>query len=217
MATADTKERLLDAAEKLFCEGGIGVTSLRAITQLAGTNLASVNYHFGSKLELVKAVFDRRLDPLNGKRLQLLEQTMAESTEPALESILEALVVPTVEMLQESADAGSDFPRLVGRAQFEPDPALRRLVVETFEGVTRRFTTALGTCLPDLSEQEIFARFFFALGAMLIFTDIKMLTAFSGDVENVDLELPTLVGELVWFLAAGFRSDAYPGEPEARP
>ena len=45
----DTKKRILDAAETLFAEQGYAQTSMRAITARADVNLASVNYHFGSK------------------------------------------------------------------------------------------------------------------------------------------------------------------------
>src|SRR5690554_2594622 len=54
-----TCERILQAAEKLFSEKGYEATSLREITQLAEVNLASVNYHFGSKKGLVQAVLER--------------------------------------------------------------------------------------------------------------------------------------------------------------
>ena len=67
-----TKDRILDAAESLFMEHGYEATSLRAITSAAGVNLASVNYHFGSKEELFQAVLTRRLDPMNQERLDLL-------------------------------------------------------------------------------------------------------------------------------------------------
>ena len=59
---SDTKTRILDAAEKLFAERGFSETSLRLITSKAEVNLASVNYHFGSKKELIRAVLARYLD-----------------------------------------------------------------------------------------------------------------------------------------------------------
>src|SRR4028119_1065047 len=69
----DTREALLDAAEKLFSEHGIQASSLRAITQQAVANLAAVDYHFGSKEGLVRAVFSRRLKPLDEERTRLLQ------------------------------------------------------------------------------------------------------------------------------------------------
>ncbi|MEW5912726.1 MAG: CerR family C-terminal domain-containing protein [Thermodesulfobacteriota bacterium] len=55
-----TRERLLDEAEKLFAEKGYNAVSVREITKAAGSNLAAVNYHFGSKENLYLAVFRDR-------------------------------------------------------------------------------------------------------------------------------------------------------------
>ncbi len=68
-----TKDRILDAAEALFMTHGFEATSLRAITAAAEVNLAAVNYHFGSKEELFEAVLTRRLDPMNQRRVALLD------------------------------------------------------------------------------------------------------------------------------------------------
>ena len=57
-----TKEKILDVAEGLFAEHGFKDTSLRTITGKAGVNLASVNYHFGDKKTLVRAVLNRYLE-----------------------------------------------------------------------------------------------------------------------------------------------------------
>ena len=59
MASEDTRERLLNAAEQRFAEHGISGTTLRALTKVAKVNLAAVHYHFGSKEGLLFAVVDR--------------------------------------------------------------------------------------------------------------------------------------------------------------
>ncbi len=69
----ETKERILDVAERLFADFGYKATSLRDITSEAGVNLASVNYHFGSKDALLTALLDRRFEPVNRRRLELLD------------------------------------------------------------------------------------------------------------------------------------------------
>jgi AcrR family transcriptional regulator len=93
VAAQDTRERILDAAEREFAENGLQATSLRTITAAAEANLASVNYHFGSKDGLVKAVFARRLEPLNEARLALLAdcESSAGGEPPRLERVVEAL------------------------------------------------------------------------------------------------------------------------------
>lgn len=55
-----TRERLLDEAERLFADKGYDAVSLREITAAAGTHLAAVNYHFGSKKNLYVQVFRQR-------------------------------------------------------------------------------------------------------------------------------------------------------------
>ena len=60
-----TKERILGAAEELFAQHGFAGTSLRQVTSRADVNIAAVNYHFGSKENLVNEVFRRRMDEMN--------------------------------------------------------------------------------------------------------------------------------------------------------
>ena len=83
---SDTKTRILDAAEKLFAERGFSETSLRLITSKAEVNLASVNYHFGSKKELIRAVLARYLDRFMPAASDELVQLKA-SSEPSLNEI----------------------------------------------------------------------------------------------------------------------------------
>jgi len=65
LAAADTKQKVLDAAEQLFADDGFAQTSIRTIVSQAGVNIAAVHYHFGSKEDLLRAVFARRLEPVN--------------------------------------------------------------------------------------------------------------------------------------------------------
>lgn len=55
-----TRERLLDAAQRLFAEKGYNAVSVREITKAAGASLAAVNYHFRSKKDLYMEVFRQR-------------------------------------------------------------------------------------------------------------------------------------------------------------
>ncbi|EQD66424.1 Transcriptional regulator, TetR-like, DNA-binding, bacterial/archaeal domain protein, partial [mine drainage metagenome] len=72
-----TKQRILGAAEALFAQHGFAGASLRQVTTAANVNLAAVNYHFGSKDNLIEAVFRRRLDALNARRHAALAKVEA--------------------------------------------------------------------------------------------------------------------------------------------
>ncbi|HYG62917.1 MAG TPA: TetR family transcriptional regulator [Thermoanaerobaculia bacterium] len=161
----DTREALLDAAESLFSELGIQASSLRAITQRAGANLAAVHYHFGSKEGLVRAVFSRRLKPLNEQRLRLLEACDL-TADDAVEQVLNAFLSPLLRMSRETPEGVRDFARLMGRAYMEPSEEVREMLLEEIGEVVRRFTEALGRILSPLPGQELLWRLHFVAGAM---------------------------------------------------
>ena len=54
----ESKERILQAAVKLFARQGYGNTGLRELSKEAGVNLAMINYFFGSKKALLKEILD---------------------------------------------------------------------------------------------------------------------------------------------------------------
>ena len=167
LTEADTKGKILDAAEELFSERGFPSTTLRAITEQAGVNLAAVNYHFGSKDALIFAVFDRFVVPMNEKRLQLLDDAEAGtgSDGPSLESVVSAFLHPVVRNWKR----GDRWPRrmkLMARAMIELGPKSEDLKRHLFAEVARRFLPALARCAPHLGRAELAWRFYFAIGAM---------------------------------------------------
>src|ERR1051325_11674087 len=86
----ETKQKILDTAERLFAGQGYGATSLRQIIAEAGVNLAAVHYHFGSKEQLLDEVVVRRAGPVNDARIMMLDRLDAEGGSPAIEKVLEA-------------------------------------------------------------------------------------------------------------------------------
>src|SRR5260370_2202351 len=97
---SDTKEKILDTAERLIGECGYAATSLRQIIAEAGVNLAAVHYHFGSKEELLDALVARKATPLNEARMTQLERVEAEAGRgaPGGEKALESFFVPIAEV-----------------------------------------------------------------------------------------------------------------------
>jgi len=99
-----TKDRILGAAEELFALHGFASTSLRQVTTRADVNIAAVNYHFGSKENLVNEVFRRRMDVMTAARLSQLE-TALQQAPGKLEPILAAFVEPALAMAQDARAA----------------------------------------------------------------------------------------------------------------
>ena len=165
---SSTKERILDAAEKLFMERGFVATSMRMITAKAKVNLAAVNYHFGSKEELIKAIFSRRLGPLNRERiahLDALEQAAAGKPLTP-EQILEAYVSFALHLGRDPLQGGAVFLRLLGRVFAEPPGYMKTFLSEQYRGVVRRFKTAFTRALPHLPEEELVWRMHFMFGVV---------------------------------------------------
>ena len=168
MSTPATKERIMDVAEGLFAEKGYAATSLRDITGEAGTNLASVNYHFQSKEGLLSAIIDRFVGPVNRGRLEALEALEAEAdgTSPDVEGLLRAFLAPAFTRWGGKGADGARFMRLAGRLHSETDEQLRTLFLGHFEEVVRRYGTAFRRAMPHLDEREVQLRTHFLVGAM---------------------------------------------------
>jgi AcrR family transcriptional regulator len=210
METAvDTREALLDAAESLFAEHGIPASSLRAITQQAGANLAAVHYHFGSKEGLVRAVFARRLAPMSEERLRLLEACDLDRPD-ALEQVLRAFLAPLVHKMRNRAEGLQSFARLMGRAYSEPSGEVRAIVAEQVEESFHRFVAAFHRLLPHLTERELLWRMHFMGGSMGHTVACgDLLERFSRGLCRVT-DADEALAHLVVFLAAGLRAPALP-------
>ncbi len=98
----DTATRLIEAAERLFAERGMHGVSLREIGAEAGQrNTGAVRYHFGTKEQLLDAVFEHRMVSINARRLTLLEELDRCGRGRELRALAEAFLYPLAEMLGE--------------------------------------------------------------------------------------------------------------------
>lgn len=201
--TTSTKEKILDAAERLFAEHGFDATSHRMITSAAGVNLAAVNYHFRSKEALLEAVVARRIGPLNRKRLELLDAFEAAGN-PKLEDIIRAFVEPVLRLREDPSVRGTSLPKLLGRMYVEPQA--KQLFLEHMREVARRFTAAFRRALPELPQVELLWRMHFGVGVMahtLAGTDhLRVLSGGLCDPSDVDGTTERMVA----YLAGGLRA-----------
>ena len=176
MGKKSTRDKVLDAAEILFAEKGFDGTSVRAITEKAGVNLAALNYHFGSKSGLIEALFKRRIDPINKRRLEMLREFEAEAgiSPVSLEKILEAFLAPALRVSGRNT-SGSLFVRLMGRIHMEGNSLdsgaggmseTRKKIMLNFKEIFLVFRNLLERALPDVDPEELLWRMSFNLGAM---------------------------------------------------
>src|SRR6266478_4189836 len=152
-----TRSRILDVAEELFSEQGFDRVSIRDITNKARVNLAAINYHFGSKEDLIAAIFEREFVPVNEARLAALDAVQRSGKkDPKLEEILEAFIRPTVRSSIGKPKDGKAFTKLFGRCLSEPSPEIEALLKRQFEPLVERMDAALMKALPHLSRLDIY-------------------------------------------------------------
>ena len=159
----NTKDRILGAAEELFAQFGFAGTSLRQVTSHADVNIAAVNYHFGSKENLVNEVFRRRMDEMSEQRLSRLRDAV-ENNPGKLEPILAAFIQPALALTLDRH--GSAFVRVLARAYAEKNDRLRKFLSDNYGQVLREFAKALAPCLPELAKEDLYWRMDFIAGAL---------------------------------------------------
>lgn len=198
-----TKDRILGAAEELFAQFGFSGTSLRQVTSRADVNIAAVNYHFGSKENLVNEVFRRRMDEMSARRLSALKAAV-EQHPGELESILAAFVEPALAMAQDRHGGGA-FVRVIARAYAEKNDSLRKFLSDHYGHVLRDFAKAIANVVPDLSKEELYWRLDFLAGALTYaMADFGLIKRPTGVGEAAHRE--RAARELIRFAAAGFKS-----------
>jgi AcrR family transcriptional regulator len=120
----DSQEKLILAAERLFAERGVEGVSLREINQAAGQkNASGLQYHFGTKADLLEAVFSYRVPEIEVSRAAMLERLKQGNGFTDLRQIVNAIVIPFAEML----DGGRDercYVRFL--AQLYSHPSIRK-------------------------------------------------------------------------------------------
>lgn len=166
MSQLDTVNRILDAAEVLFAERGFTETSLRTITSTAGVNLAAVNYHFGSKKELIQAVFERFLTPFTEGLDRELNRRESQA-QLQVDDLLQSLYRVALAGLARDGRDPKRFMRLLGLAYTQSQGHLRRFIVSRYGASYRRFAGQLSDALPQVDPVTFYWRLYFMLGATI--------------------------------------------------
>jgi AcrR family transcriptional regulator len=161
-AGKETRERLLDSAERLFADRGLDSVSVRDITEAADANTASIHYHFGSKQDLIAATLERRAGVIGERRAELLDD-LEERKRLDLRSVLRALVLPTAE-LATGSEGGRNYVAFL--AALGSHAELMPIVIDLFDPYTDRYLQVLARVTPALPDDVRVLRF--AVGKDLI-------------------------------------------------
>jgi len=200
-----TRAAILDAAERLYADRGFADVTLRDIVAAAGVNLAAVNYHFGSKDELIAELFVTRSLATNRERLNELKAAEAKGGGRApIDAILRALVGPTLRGCLGPENERSTAARFMIRASIESVPPIRRIKNREIDHL-RKFAAAMRRSLSDRSEVDLYWGLHFALAmAHQTIRDGERLTKLSEglcDLNDVERVIERIVAVSVTALA----------------
>jgi len=202
----NTKERILDSAERLFATRGFRGTSVKRIADDAHVNQAAINYHFGSKMELIRVTIDRRLEPINRERMERLEFVRQDAeqrhTGVQAKEVLRAFIEPTF-FGQQTSQERKYLTALLGRALWESDKATKRMLAEHFIKSFVVFFDLMKQALPWLPENVLRWRLHFTGGVITHCMGVcsSGMTSIEALIPNDDLE--ATVNLLVDFVTTG--------------
>jgi AcrR family transcriptional regulator len=199
-----TKTKILDAAEVLFADKGFNGTSLREITGQAEVNLAAVNYHFGSKKELIKAVMSRYMNELSPRLESSLNTLCIEEVQPTLIDVFSAFLKPLLHLNSFKDNGTSIFLQLLGRGYTDSQGFLRWFLTTQYPGVITSFTQAVHKAYPELSAEEMFWRLHFTMGT-IVFTmssSDALIDIAQNDFDR-HVDIAGVIKQVIPYVAAG--------------
>lgn len=201
------RETLLRNAVTLFSRSGYNAVSLRDIAKAAGANVGSLTYHFGSKANLLKEIYERYTKPMNARRLELLgEARRIRNPDERLMAVLRAYIVPAFISSSAGDGGGAEFTRMRAVLSAEGNPDARKIIADAFDETSRLFIEALADCVPGAPLESVVWRSQFLLGALYYaLINPERVTRLSGGAANGE-DQEAAVNQIVEASYASFRS-----------
>jgi len=161
-----TRGKILQAAEAEFADHGFDGVSVRQIAMRAEVPVALINYHFGSKEGLYRAIFEMRAPMIIDQRIAGLRLAeMEPERERKVEMIVKAVLVPNLHM--RSTEKNSSYSRILAREVADPKSHNRKVIAEFFDPIAYRVIEALRNAMPDRTIEEINWGYQAMLGVMV--------------------------------------------------
>lgn len=157
---AKARDKILDAAERVFAADGYSGAGMKAIAIEAGVAQGSLHYHFDTKDGLYAAVIERRAHAINEERLARLHR-VDRAAPDAVGKILDALLRPPLG----PAGGGHDYARIFSNL-LVGGPREAALVARLYDPTARTFIRALQEVCPDASPAVISWGYHMAISAL---------------------------------------------------
>lgn len=200
----EKRDRVILAAERLFAQEGYHGVSMRDIAKEADVGLPLIVYHFETKLNLYRAIFEYRKGAIQ-ERLDELARITSFSGDDAVERIVHAFVAPILR--SHATPEGMYHAQLVVREASDPQEATRGVIAEYFDPTARAFIAALREALPTASHEYVCWAYLFAVGALVMSDfDGRMVRISNGKYANRNIAKK--ISMLTRFIAGGIRAGA---------
>jgi AcrR family transcriptional regulator len=210
----DVRERLLEAAEALFCDKGFSATSVRDLAAKAGCNIASVNYYFGGKEQLYKELWRQYLVRMRDVRLSGIDKVMSESGgKPSLEELLKAFAYAFLGPFLDEPRA-SRLMKLMAREMLDQHLPANMFIDDVIMPTMTAMGTALVSICPSLDKNLIPHSLFSVVGQLIHLVRVKAMFEEVPNAHFPTFDLAAGVDHIVRFSAAGIRAYAHEQEKE---
>ncbi len=204
MSEKTVQDRLIEAAEGLFCGHGYNETSVRDIAAAADCNVASVNYYFGGKENLYLEIWRRRLAHMRTTRLASIEKVMSSGDQPQLEDLLRSYANSFLEPLV-GGNAHCRFINLMAREMIDPHLPRDMFLTEMVVPVMTALSEALLKICPWLNETNVRLVIVSIVGQLIQTVCVRGMFEESHYPGLPGSDLDSLVDHIVEFSAAGIR------------
>ncbi|SFB27704.1 transcriptional regulator, TetR family [Collimonas sp. OK607] len=206
-----TRERILRSAKHLFAQDGLDAR-VADIVEDAGANIAAINYHFGSKENLLREVLEIACGQVHDERLLLLNSVTEGGRVATVREIIESWVVPALRKVFASDDEGpflAQLTRIV--TTLDTNKKIGESVARQLDECNGAFLDALEKSRPDLTRASLVWRLFGMIGVLVFISGnnlrgMEELSRGASHPRNFD----EAMREILPFLVAGFEAPAPP-------
>lgn len=151
----NTRDKILDTAERLFAVRGAEAVSLREINTAAGVSQGVLHYHFGGREGVIEAVLERRLPAITAERRAMIEQIKAQPQPPTLRQLMAVIVLPLARVALEGGKPGQRFLKVMARLSLEHNKTFRQVVTRYFAQLGLETTELIAQRLGEVSRELV--------------------------------------------------------------
>ena len=201
------RSRILSAAEEVFATMGYDAASLRQVALQAEVPPGLVAYHFGGKLGLYRAVFERRTPSVvEQRRAGLAMARLEDDPKRRLELILKAVLVPMLELTAQ--ENGVHFALLLAREVSDPRSVERGIVQDMLDPIAHAVIEQIRAALPGRSAAAANWAYQAVIGTMVfVMADGGRIGRLSGGAADPK-DMEATLRHLVAFFLTGLTSEA---------